>query len=476
MKRVLAVLAAVGAAVWCAGTAHAFVKTEVALPMDDGVALAATLYLPDGAPPSQGWPAVIMFHGLGGNRGSMNTLAENSFANQGFAVLTFDTRGHGQSGGLFSAVGAREVADYRAIFKWLADRPDVDDAHIGAWGISLGGGAVWRSLVDGIPFAAAEVYETWTDLFEALAPQNLSKSGAIFQFLNSVPAERTAPEVTAIRGDALASTNLERIRAFADQRSSRAALSRIRTPVFLFQGRRDFAFGLEQAIAAFQLLQGPKRLYVGAFGHAPSTFPGPDIGVVLAQASDWYSRFLKGLPNGIDTRPRVELAPDPFREAQNVSYAGLPPTRTLTFPVPLPVRPQTIRAAAKIVRTLPRTTTKLETFGAPSVTLTANLANGWSRVIVVLTARTPAGDTIVVSQGGVNTRGFSGKRNLAILLISQATLIPRGSVLSLTVAASSTAQHPSNLLYLDLPMPAGARLTLDKAVLRLPVLRTPISG
>ena len=45
--------------------------------MDDGADLAATLYLPGGAAPAGGWPAVVFLHGLGGNRSQMNTLAES---------------------------------------------------------------------------------------------------------------------------------------------------------------------------------------------------------------------------------------------------------------------------------------------------------------------------------------------------------------------------------------------------------------
>src|SRR5687767_13483404 len=64
----------------------------------------------------------------------------------------------------------------------------------GAWRISLGGGAALRAAGEGTPFKALEVVETWTDLYEALVPQGLPKSGAIFQFLGAVPRERQGPE------------------------------------------------------------------------------------------------------------------------------------------------------------------------------------------------------------------------------------------------------------------------------------------
>jgi predicted acyl esterase len=465
LRLLVAALCALVCALALAGPAAAFSRADLALPMDDGVSLAATLYLPDGTPPDGGWPAIVMFHGLGGNRTSSNTIAESSFANQGYAVLTFDTRGHGQSGGLFSAVGERELQDFRALHSWLAARPDVKDDAIGAWGISLGGGAVWRSLVAGIPFAAAAVTETWVDLYEALVPQNLSKSGAIFAFLNSVAADQTGPEVAAIRSDALASRNLPAIRAFAAPRSSRSSLAQIRTPVFVFQGRRDFAFGLEQGITAYRLLGGPKRLYIGNFGHAPSTFPGPDSAQVFAEASDWFARFLKGSPNGIDTRPPVELSQDPYRELAGASYAGLPPTSTVRFRISGRKR---ITANAALVRPLGRTTRLLETFGSPVLKLA--LSGTHPHVVAVLKAVKPDGSETIVSEGGAAVRLSSKPRTVTIRMISQATTIPRGSRLTLRIGATS-----GDLLYIA-GVPSSSRLTVGGGTLAVPVLARPISG
>ena len=40
------------------------------------------------------------------------------------------------------------------LFSWFAARPEVSDTQIGAFGISLGGGAVWNAAVAGVPFKA----------------------------------------------------------------------------------------------------------------------------------------------------------------------------------------------------------------------------------------------------------------------------------------------------------------------------------
>ena len=221
-RRVVFIVCISLVALCAAGRASASTQ-ELTLHMNDGVDLAATLYEPPNAPPPAGYPAIVLFHSLGGKRQDLAAVAQR-FDGQ-FAVLAFDMRGHGQSGGLVSIDGPREIQDAREVYDQLAARPEIDKTRIGAWGISLGGGAVLRSLVQGVPWKTVETVETWTDLYSGLAPQGLAKSGAIFQFLSSVPSNRLDPSVTAIRDDALASRNLKALKTWADQRSSRKLLS-----------------------------------------------------------------------------------------------------------------------------------------------------------------------------------------------------------------------------------------------------------
>lgn len=440
----------------------------MSIPTSDLVNLAATLYVPDGTPPAGGWPGIMMLHGLGGDRQGMNALAELSFLpGEQYAVLTYDARGHGGTGGFVTVDGPREIADVREAYDWFAARPDVADARIGAWGISYGGGAVWNAIVAGVPFAAVETCETWTDLYSALIPQDLSKSGAVAGFLGEIPPGTLAPSLETFKAWALGSINLPGLHAFSDERSVLSRLTSVTTPVFMMQGRRDFAFGIDQATRAYRLLAGPKALWIGNHGHAPSSFPATDTTAMMAAGKTWFDRYLRGLP--VDVGPPVRLARE--GAATTASYTGLPPAKTVKLELP---GRKTIVQVTKLVRTTKPTTNTLEVFGAPEVRVTATAASGWSRLVAVLTARTPAGKEIVVSVGGMPTT--PGSRTYRIRLVDQTTLVPKGSRFSVTVASSSSAQNPANLLYLDLPMPAGARVTLEAIKLRIPVLAKTISG
>ena len=147
MRTLIAVGSAALAFFAISGSASAFTRQEPVVTSFDGTKLATTLYVPDGAAPPGGWPAVVLFHGLGGNRAGMSSIASSlGLIGEQYVVLTVDARGHGESGGLFEGDGPNEVRDVQTLFSWLAARPDVADARIGAWGISLGGGAIYTSL------------------------------------------------------------------------------------------------------------------------------------------------------------------------------------------------------------------------------------------------------------------------------------------------------------------------------------------
>jgi predicted acyl esterase len=480
MRRgVLSVVAAFVALAWCGNAfAGAYSKTDQMVTMSDGVQIATTLYEPLGAPPVGGWPTVMMFHGHGGDRTSMNTISELLWATSDYAALTFDFRGHGQSGGLFGLNSPREIQDVRELFNWLAARPSINKGAIGAWGISLGGGAVWGALATGVPFAAAEVFETWTNLYAALAPNDLAKSGAVAQLANEVPAARTSPELLAVAAKALSNTDMPALRAFADSRSlSDDQLRKIKTPVWVFQGRRDFIFGLDQTIRTIKLLGGPHGLYIGDFGHAPSTFPGPDISYVIAQSGEWFDLYLKNAVEAAHhfTAP-VELMPDPYRAAESAQpYPGIPPTA--------PVTTKTVKVGktfgtkGKVVTTLalPQPTKWHETFGSPVVTVSASTTTHAAQLVAVVEAVPPKGKATIVSEGGTVLPTTSTSWTLSFPLISDTALLKPGTKLRVTLSWTTTAQNPANVLYVT-GVPDGSSLTIKTLRLTLPVLKVRVSG
>jgi len=99
------------------------------------ISLAGTLVIPGG---SQKHPAVVLFHGSG-PQGRILMMAR-WFASRGFAALTYDKRGVGESTGNFRVVPFMELCDDGlAGIAYLKSRKEIDAQHIGVWGLSQGG-------------------------------------------------------------------------------------------------------------------------------------------------------------------------------------------------------------------------------------------------------------------------------------------------------------------------------------------------
>jgi hypothetical protein len=399
VRRLLLVVAA--ALLWVA-PAQAFTKQTGTRTMTDGVGIAYDLYEPDGAVPAGGWPGVIVMHGLGGSKDDMGAIA-GAFVSHGYAVLAYTDRGHGTSGGV---VG----------------------------------------LAAGIPYKAAEVVETWTDLYSALFPQNLAKSGIVLGFAKAVEAR--SPLIAAAENDAIHSTNMGALKTLADSRSSYAKLPSISTPVYMFQGRVDYAFDVGQALNGYTRITGPKHLYVGQFGHTPSTFPGPDVSYVLSQGVAWYDRYLKNAPNGIDKAPPVTIAA--ATGSKRTSYTGLPKTKVI---------PAGFMGTAT-QRTGPKFGQALETFGVSLLKVQVRKVNNYPRLVATVLA----GNRVITHGGIVPKVGLN-----TIRLADYVQYLPKGTRLTVTFGDSST----KDVAYLGFG--SAGTISLGPAELSLQVLTKPIS-
>jgi len=189
----------------------------------------------------------------------------------------------------------------------------------------------------------------------------------------------------------------------------------------------------------------------------------------MSKVRAWYDCYLRS--TGCDgNQASVYIASEKFSGQVARRGATLPPVSPTTVSFP---GVTTFARGGKAVRASAPLRTPLETFGTPTVQTSIAASGGWSRIVAVLTARTPQGKELVVAAGGVPTR--PGAQTVTIRLGSQATFIPKGSRLTLTLASSSTAQSSANLLYLDLPMAQSARARVGTAILKLPRLRTPVT-
>src|SRR6478735_6492792 len=139
-------------------------SSPISIPAPDGVLLAGDLFLPEGASAASPVPGVVMSHGFSATRGMALPHFAAAFADAGIAVVLYDHRNLGDSGGepRQDIDPWRQTLDMRHVVAWLADRPEVDPVRLGAWGSSFSGGEVLalgavdrrlKAVVANAPFA-----------------------------------------------------------------------------------------------------------------------------------------------------------------------------------------------------------------------------------------------------------------------------------------------------------------------------------
>ena len=109
--------------------------------MSDGLKLQGILHLPEGASPGRKYPAFMVLHGFGSNKGSHGCEGPSKmFAEWGYAMLRFDMRGCGDSEGVQGNLICQEqVRDVSNALTFLQGHPNIDPDRIGCMGSSFGG-------------------------------------------------------------------------------------------------------------------------------------------------------------------------------------------------------------------------------------------------------------------------------------------------------------------------------------------------
>lgn len=272
------------------------------LTMNDGIRLDATVCTPEGAAPRDGWPAVLLIHGHGDTACKLSCLPRaRRLAQRGYLTVAYSVRGQGASEGLCFHMGPRELFDLQDVIDWVLQELPVHPDRLGVAGSSQGG---WHSYM-----AAAHHPRVAT-----VVPENIftdyAEFGVMDGCLNRWFFARTMQRRIMTAGfQDLArqwalSGDWDLLQAWLRDRSPLVFADRIRCPVFILHGWHDVGMPPNQALAMFERLQGPKKLYLGGGGH-----DGQDDPQALALRDElidrWFDHWLKGEANGIMQEPPV---------------------------------------------------------------------------------------------------------------------------------------------------------------------------
>ncbi len=189
---------------------------------EDGQRIAAW-YAP---PATKSGEAVLLLHGHSGNRDQLLPHAAY-LLEAGYGTLLIDFRHHGDSSGEISTMGAHEIRDARAAYRFLAGQPGV--RAIAVWGHSMGG-AVAAQLMREVEAAGLFIDATFAD-FPSLVRAGVRQRG--------LPAAGIADLYIWL---------FSRLSG-ADMKAHRPIdhLAEVDTPALLFHGDLDPAIPLDHA-------------------------------------------------------------------------------------------------------------------------------------------------------------------------------------------------------------------------------------
>jgi putative CocE/NonD family hydrolase len=318
-----------------------------AVPMRDGVKLYADLYRPraDGR-----YPVLVVRTPYGVQRdGVHETMIK--FAKRGFAVVIQDTRGRYESEGKWEPF-RNEAKDGYDTIEWAAKQP-WSNGKVATQGGSYLGHVQWRaaslappSLVAMFPaVASTNIYANWITLGGAFR-LSFNYGWGVVRMPNRIMlpqywhSENYSPQElkyeTILKHLPLKDGDLESasyaVQHYRDwvahpgyddywkEISDEENFSKIRVPVhtsggwfdIFLQGTINGYTGVRK-YGATEQARSRTRMIIGAWGHGPTQkFGDVDFGpqnmrVQFETELRWFEHYLKGVDNGIDREPPVEI-------------------------------------------------------------------------------------------------------------------------------------------------------------------------
>ena len=276
-------------------------------------------------------------------------------AGQGYAIVQYDTRGTGNSGGSTRDMyNQDEQRDGYEMVEWIAAQPWCNE-KVGMMGISYGGVVQWQVAKQAPPHLKAIIVRSGNDdnYTEFIYPGGVLRPFVMWRYAPQMTAMNFAPpdpELTGEKWSEIWEEHLQNNRPWGygyvkhmldgpywRGQSLAPGYDRVKCAVFVIGGWADWY--PTALLRAFSRLKVPKRALVGPWGHwwpeVHNTVPGPRIDGRL-EYRKWFDYWLKGIDNGVMDEPPVTLFKRQYKEPSARMYLEEPGfwQSELDWPVP----------------------------------------------------------------------------------------------------------------------------------------------
>jgi uncharacterized protein len=301
--------------------------------MKDGVRLAATLYMPDGAKAGEKFPALLEYLPYRKDDGTAagDYPKHAYFARRGYVSVRVDIRGFGASEGAPTEreYSEQEQVDAEQVISWLAHQA-WSNGNVGMFGISWGGFNSLQMAMRHAPGlkailaidATAELFHDDVHYVDGMAHiDEFELNMDMAEGWTGAPDYTTDEKVLGPRFEtppwSLLYLKHQHDGPFWRERAR--PLKEITTPSFLIGGLLD---GYRDNVTDMLMqASGPVKAIVGPWNHTypNEAEPGPEV-EWRNEAVRWFDHWLKGRDSGVEHDPRLVIfmqhwhAPDPSLE------------------------------------------------------------------------------------------------------------------------------------------------------------------
>jgi X-Pro dipeptidyl-peptidase len=222
------------------------------------------------------------------------------FLRRGYAYVTADIRGTGDSTGCYDAAGPAEQADGRAIVDWIADQP-WSDGTVGMHGFSLDGLSQLATAITAPPALKAIVPVSASDIYSGMRPGGAPIDDVIafssLPWLSRAGSACSPETMTHLYGpdghlDAWWNARWMPLHA---KKIEAAVLYPVGTP-------RDTIYGFGPMWRALERARVPAKAIVGPWSHGYPSVDGWELHELR-----WFEHHLRGVDTGVMREPRVVL-------------------------------------------------------------------------------------------------------------------------------------------------------------------------
>lgn len=286
-----------------AGTAGTLVTQAITFKADDGVLLHATVGGAGGLAPR---PVII--------EDGPYSQSIDPFAGDSYNYVELQWRGTGESGGSLDSTGARDQKDLVEFVDWACGQP-WSDGNLGLYGFSASAIVVYNSLHYAMPCVkAASLMAGTVDLYrDLLYMGGVSNTAAGLYVLGAIGApwmqdlpSRLQQQPSSVAASATGFFDTSQVMlhptedSFWADKTFQGDASQV--PILADTGFYD----VEERgpLLAYQQTRqyGSHLLVIGAHDGFAGGTPGP-----FPAYTAWFDHYLRGIANGVDTQPPVDL-------------------------------------------------------------------------------------------------------------------------------------------------------------------------